>query len=82
MCTEKNQSSILIRGEEIAFPYFYISAFCSLTDRSTYKINIKYMLKYERNVKGNYFMQKSTCLKWTYGLMVTIIEFLCFRHCI
>ena len=45
---KKNQSPILIRGlmtllsylgsEEIAFPYLYISSFCSLTDKPTDKM--------------------------------------------
>ena len=37
--------------DKIAFPCFYIFAFCSLTDRSTGKIFIEQMLIYERNVQ-------------------------------
>ncbi len=51
----KNQSCILIRGEEIRlFKYFYISAFCRLTDRLAYEMFIEKMLMYERNVHRKY----------------------------
>ena len=35
--------------KKIAFPYFYISAFCSLTDRLTVKIFLEKILINERN---------------------------------
>ena len=36
--------------EKIAFPCFYIFAFCILTDTPTDKIFLEEMLKYEHNV--------------------------------
>ena len=50
MCTEKINNLSLLVAEKFVFPYFYISAFCSLNDRPTDKIFIEYMVIYERNV--------------------------------
>ena len=33
MCREKTSCLFYLGAEKIAFPYFYITAFCSLTDR-------------------------------------------------
>ena len=50
MCTEKISRLSKLRAEKIAFPYFYITAFCSLTDRPTDKICIEKMLIGKRNL--------------------------------
>ena len=40
-CAQRKSVSILIRGKKVTFPYLYISDFCSLTDKPTYKISIE-----------------------------------------
>ncbi len=57
--------------------YFYMSAFCSLTDRPKYKIFIEQMLIYERNVHSRLYsilirgrenrVSPNIADRWTYG---------------
>ena len=50
MCTEKIRTVSKSGAKNIAFLYFFIYTFCSLTDRPTYKIFIEQMLIYESNL--------------------------------
>ena len=51
MCREKASCLFELGAEKIAFPYYYISAFCSMTERLIYKIFIEQKFLYKRNVE-------------------------------
>ncbi len=81
MCKEKITCVSQLQVEKIAFPYFYISVFCSLTDILTDKIFTEYMLIGKRNLhrkKGLYLNQRlkksSLPLNLTDGRTLVVTE--------